>query len=228
MDWKFQTFLLLIFFTVGIIGHSLEETFPLMIVLTPYVLLISGIWAIHRCYNKKYVLFWILIAYIITFFLEAVGVSEGLIFGPYYYGDVLGPKIFNVPIIIGLNWVIIIFSLLLFSEWLINSSFKSQLNNKVRFFFTSVLTATFAMLFDFLMEPAAIGLTYWTWTLTSDPMNIPTQNFIAWFLISFSFALTYLIIPKKERMNLEGSPHSPWFVLIQVVFFIAIRIILFS
>jgi putative membrane protein len=93
-------------------------------------------------------------------------------------------------------------------------------------FFIAIFTATLATLFDVLLEPAAVGLNYWIWTLTADPFNVPIQNYIAWFLISFSFSLTFLCIPKNKRISLQGSPHSPWFVLIQAIFFIAINIIL--
>jgi putative membrane protein len=212
---------------VGIVGHYWDYTYPLMVVLTPFVILISGIWAIYKCLKKKYVVLWIIIAYIVTFSLEVLGVSHSLVFGPYYYGDVLGPKIFDVPVIIGLNWVFIILSLVLFSEWLVNQLFRSKLNITIKTLFTAVCTASFATLFDYLMEPAAVGLNYWTWTLTTDPLNVPLQNYFAWFLISFSFALSLLSIPKNKRIMLEESPHSPWFVLIQAIFFIAITIILF-
>lgn len=225
-DWKFQTVVVLIFFVVGIVWHAWDLTYPIMVVLTPYVLLISGIWAIYKSLKYKYVVAWMLIAYIVTFFLEVLGSSAGLIFGPYYYGDVLGPKILDVPVVIGLNWVFIIFSLVLFSEWLVKDRFKLELNAKIEAILIALFTGAFATLFDFLMEPAAIGLNYWTWTLTSDPMNIPIQNYIAWFLISFIFAITFLIIPKKERIKFKETPHSLWFVIIQVIFFISIRIVL--
>ncbi len=198
-----------------------------MIVLTPYVLLISGIWAIHKCYNKKYVILWILIAYLITFTLEVLGVAYSLVFGPYYYGNVLGPMLFDVPVIIGLNWVIIIFSLVLFSEWLIEKLFKSPIKNFPKVLLSSFIVGLLATFFDYIMEPVAIGLNYWTWKLTSDPFNVPIQNYIAWFSISFIFALTFLMIPEKERIKLGESPHSPWFVVIQLVFFIAMRILIF-
>jgi putative membrane protein len=225
-DWKFQTIILFIFFIVGIFWHAWDLTYPLMVVLTPFVLLISGIWAIHKSLKFRYVFAWIVIAYVVTFFLEVFGAAAGLIFGPYYYGDGLGFKLLNVPIVIGLNWVFIIFSLVLFSEWMIKERFKLDLNTKFEIILIAILTATFATLFDFILEPAAVGLNYWSWTLTSDPYNIPIQNYIAWFTISFFFALTFLFIPKHQRLKLEQSPHSPWFVVIQVIFFISIRIIL--
>ena len=225
-DWKFQTLIIFIFFIAGIIWHAWDLTYPFMVLLTPYVLLSAGIWAIYKSLKYKYVVVWMLIAYIVTFSLEVLGASTGFIFGPYYYGDGLGLKLLNVPVIIGLNWVFIIFSLVLFSEWLVKELFNLEISVKIEIILIAFLSASLATLFDFILEPAAVGLDYWTWTLTSNPYNIPIQNYIAWLTISFLFALTFLLIPKEERIKLEESPQSPWFVVIQVIFFVAIRIVL--
>ena len=45
-----------------------------------------------------------------------------------------------------------------------------------------ILAASILMtFFDFIMEPAAIKLNYWSWLTTT----IPLQNYLAWFVISF-------------------------------------------
>ncbi|MBD3196485.1 MAG: carotenoid biosynthesis protein [Candidatus Lokiarchaeota archaeon] len=225
-NWKFQTMIFFIFFVVGIFWHAWDVTYPYMVILTPFVLLISGLWAIYRGLSYRYMIVWIIIAYVVTFLLEVLGSSTGFIFGPYFYGNTLGLMFLDVPIVIGLNWVFIIFSLVLFSEWLVKERLKVEIDKKLEIMMIAFLTACFATIFDFILEPAAVGLSYWTWTLTSDPYNIPVQNYIAWFIISFIFALTYLIIPKDKRIKLGESPHSPWFVIIQVIFFFAIRIVL--
>ena len=40
---------------------------------------------------------------------EILGVNYGLIFGKYDYGDNLGLKLLGVPLLIGLNWVVLTF-----------------------------------------------------------------------------------------------------------------------
>ena len=42
---------------------------------------------------------------------EAIGVNTGLLFGTYEYGANLGFKIFGVPLIIGVNWTVLIIQL---------------------------------------------------------------------------------------------------------------------
>ncbi|MFN2335752.1 MAG: carotenoid biosynthesis protein, partial [Bacteroidales bacterium] len=44
-----------------------------------------------------------------SFLIEAVGVNTGRIFGTYTYGKALGPALWNTPVIIGLNWFLLIY-----------------------------------------------------------------------------------------------------------------------
>ena len=53
-------------------------------------------------------LIWCLIVYTVTFSLEVLGTSTGIIFGSYTYGNTLGLKFLGVPLIIGFNWVFVI------------------------------------------------------------------------------------------------------------------------
>ena len=53
-----------------------------------------------------------------------------------------------------------------------------------------ILTALLMVVFDFVMEPAAVKLRYWTW---QDGI-IPLQNYIAWFLVSLF--LMYIAIKR--------------------------------
>ena len=43
-------------------------------------------------------------AFSIGFLVEVIGVNYGIIFGNYTYGKVLGFKVLNVPLMIGVNW----------------------------------------------------------------------------------------------------------------------------
>jgi putative membrane protein len=224
-NWKFQTIIVLIFYTVGIIGHLWSVSYPWMVVLTPFVLLLSGIWAVYKSVTKVLLVFWVVLAYIVTFTLEALGTATSKVFGPYLYGDGLGLKLFDVPLIIGFNWVVIMFSLALFAEWVIEYLPKSVSERTwLKFLLSSLLASLLAVLFDFIMEPTAITYDYWQWTKTSDPYNIPFQNYLAWFLISLVFSATLLLIPKEKRISQNDSPHSIWFVVIQTFFFLVIRI----
>src|SRR5580658_5090660 len=45
----------------------------------------------------------------ISYAMEEIGVRTGLIYGPYHYSDMLGPKLGHVPILIPLAWFMMIY-----------------------------------------------------------------------------------------------------------------------
>lgn len=48
--------------------------------------------------------------YVLAWTAEELGVRTGLIFGPYYYTDVLGAKLGSVPYVIPIYWYLILYS----------------------------------------------------------------------------------------------------------------------
>jgi putative membrane protein len=193
-------------FSVGVVGHIIPSVKSLMILLTPYTLLLTGSVTLYFSFQKgnTKLVVWGIIVYTITFSLEVIGVKTGYIFGSYYYGDVLGLKLFDVPMIIGFNWVVIILGAIGIASRIHKSAFQIAL-----------LTGTFAVLFDLMLEPVAIKLGYWTW----DNGFIPLQNYYAWFGIAFFASL----FGSKLKLDLEDSLFIYYF-LIQFTFFILLSI----
>jgi putative membrane protein len=61
----------------------------------------------HDLSDKKSKIGLILI-FLFGLIVEILGVNYGLFFGEYSYGANLGPKIYEVPYVIGFNWVLLI------------------------------------------------------------------------------------------------------------------------
>jgi len=200
--------LLALFYSVGILGHSLENFLPLMKDLTPYTLLLSVAFVIYMTrsdWNIK-VIIWAVATFILTFSLEVTGVATGTVFGNYTYGDVLGPKLFDVPVLIGVNWVIIIYAIV--------AILTKATSNVAQFVF---LAATATVAFDFVMEPIAMHLGYWNW----EHGKIPFQNYVAWFVIASISSLGNYFLKQKPKHDLPI-----FLVLIQFLFFLLLEIIL--
>jgi len=54
---------------------------------------------------------------IIGFLIEVIGVKTGYIFGRYYYGQSLGYHLLSVPLLIGLNWGVLLYSTIQLSNF---------------------------------------------------------------------------------------------------------------
>lgn len=175
---------LFVIFTVGAAGYFLNGPNALFDALTPYVLLGSGVltFAVSGIYKDRHFIYWFILTYAVILTIEITGEATGLIFGSYYYGNVLGFKVFGVPLIIGFNWLLIILS-----SYAIASSISG---NKI---FLLLLTPAFAVIMDLLMEPVAVKLGFWIW----ENNIIPFQNFAAWFIISIAVTSSLIYLNLK-------------------------------
>lgn len=198
---KEEIFIYLIYI-VGIIGHLTSPLLTYMKLLTPLTLLLTGGVVLFSSMNKasKNFILWVLVTYITTLLLEVIGVKTGLVFGSYRYGDTLGFKFLDVPMIIGFNWTMVILGAILLSE---------KIFNKKKFIIISA--SVLATIFDFFMEPTAIKLGYWNWS----NIFVPIQNYLAWFIISLAFTILYL----RMGINLKSDLPIKFFVT-QFIFFI--------
>ena len=169
--------------------------------------------------SLNFILFFIACT-IIGFALEYAGISTGLIFGNYSYGTALGKKFKEVPIIIGLNWFIIIYCSSIAAHTIyrkligrlgiINLPVKKWMHNFSLIFDASLL----AVIFDFIMEPAAVNLGFWEWLNG----NIPLYNYVCWFLISFLLTAVFQLLAINKH-----NKFAVHLLLIQLMFFLILR-----
>lgn len=196
---KYSSYFLVVIFSVGVIGHIF--LLDLMKTLTPITLFIVNSLILYvfihnqnRIAKKKSIVI-LSIIFLITLIIEIIGEKTGAIFGRYAYGDVLSYnvlEIFNVPLIIGFNWVMVILSATALSQ-------KITLNEYLQI----PVTGLIAVAFDYVLEPVAIRLGYWFWLdeFGFTIREVPLENYIAWFLISSFFAFAI----KKNNLNLKGN-----------------------
>lgn len=174
--------ILCILYGVGVVALSLK-VHPDFVLLTPLNLLISLallLWR-HRVWNRSLQIF-LLLCYLAGFLVEMVGVQTGLLFGQYEYHQVLGPKLFATPLLIGVNWVILVYS----SAVLLN-----YVAGKAHWLLKTTAAAAIMVALDVLIEPVAVALNFWTW----EDGIIPLQNYIAWYGLSFLLiALFYRLL----------------------------------
>lgn len=199
-------YLLLAMHIAGAIGLSIPETENLFKLLTPFNLLASAAIVLHFEEHKINRFGWfILITFLIGFFIEVIGVKTGAIFGSYVYGETLGLQFLEVPLAIGLNWVVLIYC----TAQLCRKLFKSTA-------LQVLMGALIMTLLDYLIEPVAIANDFWAWQTES----IPLQNYVAWFLIS----LLLHLLQSKLMINSNNSL-AIRLLYIQAGFFLVLNLI---
>ncbi len=185
---------------IGILHNGLISS------ATPFhLLLMAGLLLASYSSDIKPFAKWAAIAYLIGFVAEAAGVHTGLVFGHYSYGTVLGPKLSGVPLLIGMNWVVVLIGAIAVASKISDKPLQQ-----------SLIAAAVATGYDWVMEPVAVKLGYWQW----QGGVIPLYNYLCWLLISLQIALL------ANKMKITANNFSLWLFLIQLVFFILLRIVL--
>ncbi len=199
---KYSVATLILFYMIGAAGFIFPGTRQFFSGMTPLTLILSAgflIW-FHRPGVSLKMLLIFGVIFVSSFFIEVAGVKTGLIFGAYSYGKGLGTKLFDTPLIIGLNWLMLVYCTKIIAEKI----FKSK---PVRLFFAPTLM----VIYDLALEQVAPSLGMWTWSEGA----IPFQNFIAWFLLSLLFHL----LLQKSKTRFSNKLAAPVFI-IQFLFFV--------
>ena len=190
--WAFQ-----IFGAIGILFWNREW----FINMTPFTLLLYFIIIYSRDLDSHKKVFFLLLTFSWGIFSEIIGVNTGLIFGSYEYGKTLGFQVLNVPLVIGINWVV---------TTVICGTIASQL--KVKASLQILIAIILMLILDGLIEPVAPKIDMWSFNHENG--IAPLSNYITWALVSLPLQ-SYLIL-KKLRFNIYLSSNL---YLSQLLFF---------
>jgi putative membrane protein len=220
------TLFALVLHLVGLVGMVwIDRTW--FSVLTPLNLLLMVVGIVWTQSNRSPgFLISIAFAFVAGMTAESIGVHTGLLFGDYLYGTVLGPRILGVPLIIGFNWFMVAFASAAATESLLDRFFiplKRTGNPGVKDLFLRDLlhvsmAATAATAFDWIMEPVAVELGFWTWT---GGQGIPIMNYACWFMLSWLLVIAMKML-RVDTRNLFASN----LFLVQALFFATLRLLL--
>ena len=115
-------------------------------------------------FNRK-LIYALCIPFGIGMIAEIIGVNTGLIFGVYEYGKNLGPKVYGVPWMIGVNWAILTYCCAALAKKIVDPILVS-----------SILGAVIMVLLDVVMEFSAPRFDFWEF----EGGIAPFQNYVGW------------------------------------------------
>jgi putative membrane protein len=205
LDPRYGIGLVLILHLVGLVALA-SPLAGLVLPLTPFNLLITaGAMILFAELDRRTIALALLLG-TLGYAVEVLGVWSGRVFGEYQYGEVLGFKILNVPLLIGLNWSMLVFAI---------GVPLSRTSLPVR---AKILLGSAAMVvLDVLIEPVAIHLGFWSWAQGS----IPPQNYLAWGGVSAVFFTLFFLMPGRRK-----NPVARYVLLAQVLFFAGLNLAL--
>jgi putative membrane protein len=213
-----STEILLWVYGVGLAGMLLPFSRELFMIITPLNLLFAALFLFWGRWPARQVIYTGLFVAVASFFIEAVGTNTGKIFGVYSYGRTLGPALLSTPVIIGLNWFLLIYCTNVISRLLwerLSKGSEASRSGLPESLFV-VLTGSLLMVaYDLFLEPAAMRLDMWSWECGV----IPFRNYVGWFFCSALFH-TVIRLWGEEEPNRRAVP----LFAVQVGFFAVIDI----
>ena len=199
---------LLIFYAVGFYGLVYSNYQAYFLTLVPFNLLLTNfiLFFFHRDLSRSFWLFAVVV-FLVGFFAEVIGIHTALLFGHYTYGASLGWQLFRVPVIIGLNWLMLVYT----SGHLVN--YLPQ----IPWWIKAILAAALMVALDYFIEPVAIALDFWSW----NSGEIPFSNFTGW----FGVALVLQVYFQKSDF-FKNNTLAPLVFLLQFLFFTALFVVI--
>jgi bisanhydrobacterioruberin hydratase len=192
-------FLVWLFHVSAIVGIWLGHA-DWFLPLTPLNLLLCFgllLWNIPNL--NKQDMFLLLVPFSFGMLAEWLGVNFGLIFGEYAYGNNLGPKIWGVPWMIGINWAILVF---------LTASIAQKISKNL--LIASTIGAILMVLLDLIIEQVAPQFDFWEF----NDNIVPLQNYVGWYVVAFLAHLIYQKFFSKHQYTF-----SLWTFFAFIVFF---------
>jgi uncharacterized membrane protein len=147
---------------------------------------------------------------------ESVSLRTGFPFGRYYFTDVMGPKIFQLPVLLalaylGIGYVAWILALLILG-------YADKPIHRTRVLALPLLASLIMVAWDLSMEPNWSTLDRaWIWKEGGAYFGVPLSNFFGWFLTAYfyyqAFALYCMANP------IQAAPPRERFWLPAILFY---------
>jgi putative membrane protein len=118
---------------------------------------------------------------ILAYAIEAIGVTTGLPYGTFYYGDALGPRLVGiVPYLLPLSYAPLVVGAVAVA-W------------GTRLRLLHLVHATLLLVWiDAVLDPGAASLGFWVWPQGGVYYGVPLSNYAGW-LLSGALATTLLL-----------------------------------
>lgn len=167
-----KTAVIVLVYLIGLLGIACVPDW--FVPLSVYSLIFTTLWMAWGEWRARDYMLVACIA-LLGWMLEYVGVHYHVPFGIYNYGLGLGYAIKEIPLVIGLNWVIVTVGSWSVVQW----AFPHWRSNS-----QIVLSAALMTALDMIIEPVAPHLDYWMFQLNWPPI----ENYLSWFWIGLFFS----------------------------------------
>ena len=190
---------------------TLASTLFSLSIPVPLLLLVSVAFALlHGAmrYHWSGIVIFIVICLVVSNILENTSILTGFPFGHYHYTDALGPKLFLVPLVIGLAY----FSTG-YLAWVLSTILIGDVRRKSSAFTTFAVPfiASFLMVvWDLCFDPTSSTIQqWWIWEQGGGYFGVPFTNYLGWFFTVYVFFQLFALFLRFRKAAHEETQTLP-------------------
>jgi uncharacterized membrane protein len=140
---------------------------------------------------------------------ESVSLRTGFPFGHYYFTDVMGPKIFQLPVLLALAYLGIAYVAWILA--LVILGYADKPINGTRVLMLPFLASLIMVAWDLSMDPSWSTLDRaWIWQDGGRYFGVPVSNFFGWFLTAYFYYQAFALYCRANPIPSGPSRQRLW------------------
>lgn len=160
-------------------------------------------------YGRRGIAGFVLLCLVVGFSIENLSMGTGFPFGNYGFTELMGPKILQVPILLGLAYIG-----MGYISWTVGGIILGEKSGTVRGANVVMLpvVASFVMVaWDLSNEPVWATIERaWTWFEGGPYFGVPVSNFLGWYLTFFVIYLLFAVYLRLSPRDPHTLPRDYW------------------
>ncbi len=160
-------------------------------------------------YRTRGILIFFAICLVVGNVVENLGARTGFPYGQYYFTGVMGPKLFAVPILLGLAYLGMAYLSWTLARVILGDT-GSQLVG-ARVVTLPLIAALIMVAWDFSMDPVWSTIVHaWIWLEGGAYFGVPVSNFLGWYFTVYVIFQLFALYLKKHSAASDPLPPNYW------------------
>lgn len=202
---------ILVAYALARVLENLHSSLPSLAIVALDVLSAAAFAYVHGKlhYRLKGILVFVGLCILVGNFSENLSVETGFPFGHYVFNDLMGPKMWNVPILLGLAYIGMAYVSWTLARLIIGDPYATVSGSRI---VTLPLVASCIMVaWDLAQDPVwGTVLHGWTWRDGGPWFGVPITNYFGWFANVFVIYLLFALFLKRRPELGVPVVHPMW------------------
>ncbi|HVS63443.1 MAG TPA: carotenoid biosynthesis protein [Thermoanaerobaculia bacterium] len=141
---------------------------------------------------------------VLSWAAEQHSITSGNV-GEYYYTEVLGPKLLDVPYVIPLTWFLMMYPSHVMTNLIVERVPALRRGTIPLAMWLAFLTAAVMTAWDLALDPYMVGVVgAWVWVDGGPYFGVPFANYFGWIHVVFLIDLIYRLVARRLPLEPIG------------------------